>query len=258
MSAGVLVIAHGSRNAEWVAQIEQLVASVRCPVWIAIAYLESVEGQTIADGVERLQRQGVTRILAIPLFMTAGSTHVHEIQYALGLVPALTIESDITRIAPTAHIVWGPLLEAGDGIVTALYRRIRAFSHLPVTTLLIVAHGSDAPTFHVRWEQWLQTLIKRVQSQFHFVAVNYATLHPDNVTVRARALAKHHSLAVVPLFLSAGYFTKTLIPARIAGIPATYTGDPLLPDEAFTDDMQQTIDRFLQTGEATTQEDFQP
>ncbi len=93
---GVLVISHGSRDGKWVRLVDEAVAQVLRPSDIPIvsSFLEIVEGRLIQDGIRTLERQGVTDIIAVPLFVSSGSTHVDEIGYALGAKP----EPELRRI----------------------------------------------------------------------------------------------------------------------------------------------------------------
>ncbi|GJM73396.1 hypothetical protein HMSSN036_56120 [Paenibacillus macerans] len=50
-----------------------------------------------------------------------------------------------------------------------------------------------------------------------------------------------YDVIVAPLFLSAGYFTKTMIPSRLNGLSYRYSGDALLPHPLLSRWMLQHI-----------------
>ncbi|WP_010276176.1 sirohydrochlorin chelatase [Paenibacillus senegalensis] len=84
---GVLVISHGSSNKGWIRKVDECVREIRRPDDLPIyaSFLEMVEGRTIQDGIRELEDQGVTDLIVIPLFISAGSSHIEEIQALLGV-----------------------------------------------------------------------------------------------------------------------------------------------------------------------------
>ncbi|MBU6145103.1 MAG: hypothetical protein KGO83_00145 [Paenibacillaceae bacterium] len=243
MNDGVLIIAHGSQRSEWVQSIDRMFANKSFSIPYAIGFLEGVPDRSIADGVFALCQRGVDRMHVIPLFVTTGSTHVHEIQYALGVVPALEIDSDIVRISHDAHIVWHePLFE--EGVLAALVRQ--RVAQLPALgaddAVLLVGHGSDVPVFQQRWEACMHALIRVVRTAYPLCAVSMATLHPANVTERARALAKRRDLTVMPLFICPGYFLSTKIPSMLTHIAHQYCATPFADEPMFVQWLWSKID----------------
>jgi sirohydrochlorin cobaltochelatase len=229
---GILIIAHGSKDSRWVKDIEQTRIAVECSIPLEISFLDHVSGRTIADGVYHLEQQGVSKLLIIPLFITMGSTHLHEIQYALGIVEELRIDSRIRKIHTRAQISWSPPLEDHPIVLEILAQRIDVLTSSPTQeVLLLIAHGSEHSGFHERWNVLLRTLIIKLRERYGFLAASYATLHPDNVRIRANSLSRKHKMIVVPLFISEGYFTRTLIRSKLEGLSYVYDGRTLLPDE---------------------------
>ncbi|WP_134701430.1 sirohydrochlorin chelatase [Ammoniphilus sp. YIM 78166] len=227
---GILVISHGSRDQGWVEMIEHAVALAGTDYPTETAFLELVAGKSIEDGVRKLESEGINRILVVPLFLTMGSTHLHEIQYALGLLPESPIPTDLERIHPRAHMVWCSPLESHPYVLAILEERIQQISVEPSQEiLLLIGHGSDVEGFHERWEKLLSNITSRLQKRFGFLHATHATFHPDNIQERAQALASHGSLIVLPFFMSEGYFTKSAIPRRLRGLQTLYEGHALLP-----------------------------
>ncbi|MGP8322271.1 MAG: sirohydrochlorin chelatase [Methanosarcinaceae archaeon] len=91
---GVLVIAHGSPSESWCAPIRDAVADVDLPYTVELGFLELVPNETINDAVRKLDDDGVTKIIAIPLFISSHSSHIQEIEYVLGLRETLPLTSE--------------------------------------------------------------------------------------------------------------------------------------------------------------------
>jgi sirohydrochlorin cobaltochelatase len=239
--AAVLVIAHGSPDPDWIRLVEETVSHTKLNVPVRAAYLGGVPGRSIADEVCRLERMGAEAIITVPLFVTAGSSHVNEIQYMLGLLPSAGFSSDVQKIPVETPIVWSPPLEDHPIVEEIVAERVRALTDDPSQeALLLVGHGSEWPGLRERWERLLQRMAVRLQNRFSFSAAWYATLRPDTVAERACLLASEHKLVVVPLFVSQGYFTRQAIPGRLAGVPFRYTGETYLPHPLVSDWIAQS------------------
>ncbi|MBN6187744.1 cobalamin biosynthesis protein CbiX [Aneurinibacillus sp. BA2021] len=231
MKRGVLVISHGSRSKKWVSAVDTLLAQVRANVPIEAGFLDMVEGRTVEAGLRRLEAAGVGEILAVPLFVSDGSTHVSEIRYALGLDRIAAVQTELKPIAVQARIVWSDPMNDHPLVYEIMRDRVRALSTQPAEeTLLLVAHGSEAAGFAERWQHMLARLGATLQDELGLRSAAYGTIHPDTVAYRARAAAEQGRLLVVPVFLSPGYYTEKAIPERLAEIPHRYDGSAYLPD----------------------------
>jgi len=91
---GILVIAHGSPGEDWCAPVRDAVAEVDIPYPVELGFLEFVPNETINDAVERLDDAGITKIIAVPLFVSSHSSHIQEIEYVLGLRDTLPMTSE--------------------------------------------------------------------------------------------------------------------------------------------------------------------
>ena len=91
---GVLVIAHGSPDDSWCAPVRNATADVDMPCPVELGFLEFVPNETIGAAVERLDCAGVTKIIAVPLFVSSHSSHVQEIEYVLGLRETLPLTDE--------------------------------------------------------------------------------------------------------------------------------------------------------------------
>lgn len=232
---GVLIIAHGSRSTEWV----QLVENAICDTLLArelpveLSFLEIVEGRLIHHGIERLVSQGVTDIVAVPLFVSSGSTHLTEISSMLGVIPEVQGYRHAARLELAARVHLTPPMDDAEEIVEIVLERARELSTAPGDeSLLLIGHGSDEPGHLERWRSGLARLARMVQQHSRYRAVHGALLLPDETgsqIAACRELVPDGRIVAVPLFLSEGYFTEKVIPARLAGKNVLYNGRALLP-----------------------------
>lgn len=86
---GILVVAHGSPRESWCKPVREAVENVSMGYPTELGFLEFVgelEGYNfVHEAVDKLNEQGVTKIVAVPLFMSSNSGHIAEIEYVLGL-----------------------------------------------------------------------------------------------------------------------------------------------------------------------------
>jgi sirohydrochlorin ferrochelatase len=120
---GILVIAHGSPGEDWCAPVRDAVSDVDLPYSVELGFLEFVPNETINDAIERLDNAGVTKIIAVPLFVSSHSSHIQEIEYVLGLRDTLPMTSEHV-------IVEGVEMERSVVVMGDGY----AISHVPVET----------------------------------------------------------------------------------------------------------------------------
>ncbi|BAU29829.1 sirohydrochlorin ferrochelatase [Aneurinibacillus soli] len=248
MKQGVVIIAHGSRRSEWNELVEKTATQLDSSVPIEVAFLGMVEGKSIADSIRKLEEKGVQRIVAIPLFISSGSTHLSEIRYMLGITDTCAVPTDLERITlrPGTTIIWAAPMDAHPCIRTLLRKRVCELSVRPEEeALLLVAHGSEEPGYQEQWEGLLQELAISLRDEVGLRAATYGTFHPDNVRQQAYRLAEKYQPLVIPLFLSSGYYTETAIPQRLAGIPVRYDGRAYLPDPNVTKWLNITIKTYI-------------
>jgi len=101
---GILVVAHGSPSESWCKPVREVVENVSTGYPTEVGYLEFVgelEGYNfIHEAVDKLDEQGVTKIIAVPLFISSHSGHISEIEYVLGLretLPEMGVMSSTRR-----------------------------------------------------------------------------------------------------------------------------------------------------------------
>ncbi|AZN43583.1 hypothetical protein EJC50_07555 [Paenibacillus albus] len=114
--------------------------------------------------------------------------------------------------------------------------------------LLLVAHGSREAVFHGRWREGMAALAERVRELGGFAGAHSAMLLPNQAACKLRALQRRYpddAFIVVPLFLSEGYFTRTVIPTRLAGLNYRYNGRALLPSPQIARWMERQIREWI-------------
>lgn len=227
---GILVIAHGSSNSEWVEMVDQAVIRVDIDLPMVTSFLEMVEGRSIQEGIDQLEKMGVTHIIAVPLFVSKGSTHIQEIRYLLGLEQEIPLEVDDEPLVIHAEISLAPPMDDHSLILQIVEKRVQELSSLPEEeVVLLVGHGSKLDDFYTIWVEMMERMARHLQQLIGFKQVAYATLLPDQLAEQLKKYASAPTI-LVPLFLSEGYFTKKVIPSRMEGIDCRYSGKTYLPD----------------------------
>lgn len=241
---GYLVICHGSRNEKWMQMIEECVNSVPKSSPLTIGFLEMIEGRTIADGVRYLEGQGVHEIVAIPFFVCSGSTHLNEIQYALGLLSTPAVHTDLELIHPTIPVIWSTPLDDHRLVLQLLEERIAEICVSPdEEALLIIAHGSNKRGFQEIWEEKMKALLFSLQPIFTFKDFDFATLKPDNIQEKAHKLSQNgrYKVLAMPVFLSQGYYTDVKIPEKLQSVPHLYQYKTYLPHQLMNQWLQEQM-----------------
>lgn len=330
MKPGLLVISHGSRDGSWVTLVDEAIAKAAWPegVPIASSFLECVPNRTIQDGIDALEAQGVDHIGVIPLFVSAGSTHVDEIAYALGVTAAPLAETGLAPFRVNARVLYGRPLDGGtvaadlgeasgewpgladskeanggaggdaaralggaddaeeDILLRMVEARLRGLGVRPgADGVLLVAHGSQHEPFQARWHDSLRGLARLLVKRGMCAAASHALLCCEDVAAAAQRLmsllggtadgfgeraeklaapfpmfdtapslgaddelgnhAVKRRVAMVPVFLSRGYFTTHVIPERLADVPVMYDGQTLLPHPALGRWLEREAERLL-------------
>lgn len=239
---GVLVIAHGSSKPEWVRLVDEAVSRVRLDLPVETGFLEMVPGRTITDAVQALCRQGVGKIIAVPLFVSSGSTHIEEIGYLLGVVsePRLPFAEEPIPLEIPLH--YTPAMDGHPLIGQIVTERARKLSRQPEEEVVVlVGHGSEVPGFREKWEEGAEKLAEQVQRSLGCKQAVYALLHPDQLREVVRTWSEWHRVLVLPLFLSEGYFTKKVIPSKLAGLDYVYSGETYLPHPLITNWIEEMV-----------------
>jgi sirohydrochlorin ferrochelatase len=255
LKLGVLVISHGSRDAQWVKLVREAVADVdtsgfHTHVPIECAFLELVDGYLIQDGIHRLEQAGVTDMIVVPLFVSSGSTHIDEISWALGVKAQSILPTDLERFRIEANVHLCDPIDDDPEIAQLLVDKLGPISVDPHSEIvLIVGHGSKEPNFHEQWQKGLSSLADQVKTIGGYAAVDTVMLLPNQATERIQRWHDERpewAVLIAPLFLSEGYFTNKVIPERFAGFTYRYAGATLLPSPHISRWMERAMSNKLQ------------
>lgn len=96
---GILLLAHGG-DAAWNEEVAQLRGRVNAKVPTEAA-LGMADPQSLQAAVDRLEKRGVSRIVAVPLFVQSRSEVLDQTRYALGLSdkPSEILRAGLARMA---------------------------------------------------------------------------------------------------------------------------------------------------------------
>src|SRR5512134_2257075 len=81
-TVGTLLVAHGA-NREWNAQVEAVVREARLAGPVEISFLMGPEAPAhrFQDAAARLEAQGVSEIVVVPLLVSSHSDHYEQIRW---------------------------------------------------------------------------------------------------------------------------------------------------------------------------------
>ncbi|WP_138496415.1 sirohydrochlorin chelatase [Paenibacillus pinistramenti] len=249
---GVLIISHGSPDDAWIRLVDDAVAELKLPTGIPVeaSFLEDDGDRSIQGGIDRLEAAGVTDLVVIPLFVSSGSTHIDEISYALGVKPEPELPTDLApfRIGEGVAVHFGRPVDDDPVIAHMVWDKVRGLSRDPDReAVVLVGHGSGHDGFRQRWEAGMASLAASVQAISGVAAADYGLLRTDTVRSKvAEWSGRGYEVIVAPLFLSAGYFTKQVIPSRLEGLEYRYSGEALLPHPRLADWIQEQISNIME------------
>ncbi|TDL50390.1 hypothetical protein E2R60_22960 [Paenibacillus dendritiformis] len=173
--------------------------------------------------------------------------------------------------------------EAGTVLLRMVEDRLRGLGAGPGDAALLVAHGSRHEPFAGRWHASLRRLARQLVQRGACAAASHALLCCEDIAEAARKLQqalavlpadagpgllagdrtlaaraalaeaaaragisrRERRVAVVPVFLSTGYFTARVIPERLGDVPALYDGRALLPHPALVEWLSLEGERLL-------------
>ena len=209
-SEGVLLLAHGG-SARWNDSVLNVAKTVDQSVPTEVAF-GMASRASIQAAVDKLTARGVTRIVAVPLFVSSHSSVITSTEYLLGLreeapadlkvfarmnhepagtataaddsahgpdhrAPAADVTSPITTALPvrmTAALNRHPLVAQ---IVTD---RAKSISANPAAeAVILVAHGPVPEDDNRRWLEDMAVLADHVRGSAPFAAVEFMTVRDD-------------------------------------------------------------------------------
>lgn len=264
---GILILAHGG-DPSWDGQVRALRDAVdaRVPAETALGMADPA---TLQAGLDALERRGVTRVVAVPLFVHSRSEVLDQTRYALGLSdkPSEVLRRGAERMmaahkdhAGTPHhhmfslarvktrlpVVLTAALD-DDGLVSRiLLERAKALSRDPkVETVVLVAHGPVDDAALPAWQATLALHAAAVRRGGGFRAVFTAVLRDDAAPeVRASSVgalrrivaagSKAGRTLVVPVLIARGGIEGKL-PRDLEGLDYAWDGATLMPHDGFAE-----------------------
>ena len=267
-STGVLLLAHGG-NKNWNAEVAKLGSDVdkTMPTEVAFGMASRVN---IQQAVDRLAARGVSKIIAVPLFVSQHSSVITSTEYLLGqrgvAPPALAIFAKMNHGSDGGHGAGHGTGEAAqvDGtmpvkspvpirmlsalgshplVADILLSRATAVSREPKKEVVaLVAHGPVSDEENNKWVGDMAVLAEAMRPKSNFKRIEYLTVRDDapepirsQATAEFRAVVKKatdegSNVLIVPLLLSFGGIEKGII-KRLEGLEYKMTEQALLPDE---------------------------
>lgn len=261
---GILLLAHGGKI-QWNEDVRHVADQVDLSIPAETAF-GMANARTIQEAINRLTARGVTRIVAVPLFVSSYSSVITSTEYLLGLrkdAPAdlamfASMDHDSTDHAGMDHmamehaavkpvtskvpISMSSALNHHSIISSILLDRATSISVDPSNEIIVlVAHGPVPDDDNRKWLADMAILAKQMQESSDFADVEYMTVRDDaDDPVRKQASeklrhrieechAKGKTALVVPLLLSYGGIEDG-IRKRLTGLEYRMPTQGLLPD----------------------------
>ena len=207
---GVLVVTHGMPG-QWNERVKTWFTNeVYLPVPMELGFLEYSPQYTVSTAIEKLEKQYVTRIVAIPLFICGNSSHTHEVYEALE--DAKTDAGILcTGAMDNNSLVAEILTEHGLGLCNGDPYDPRDKDIKPEeATLVIYGHG-DAEEWLQNWVDLAEDLQRQIESNttLRFKEVTYCFKGEGNLKSAVKN-AKGYPL-VVPWMIARSSFSETEI-----------------------------------------------
>ncbi|MBI2385346.1 MAG: hypothetical protein HYV14_04950 [Elusimicrobia bacterium] len=262
---GILLLAHGG-DESWNGEIELLRSRVDKKVPTEAA-LGMADPKTLQAGVDRLEKRGVERVVAVPLFIQSRSEVLDQTRYALGLsdAPSEALRAGLERMAAAhAHHMPGghghsmefstervkarepvsltPALDDHALVGRILVERAKALSRRPSEDgVVLVAHG---PVDDAAVEAWRASMTSLCGSFKGFRSCSFGLLRDDAAApIRAAAVAELREkvvrakagkgrAVVIPVLIARGGIERK-IPRDLAGLDFAWDGKTLMPHPGF-------------------------
>lgn len=267
---GILLLAHGGEPS-WNEEVAKLRGRVDAKVPTELA-LGMADVKSMQAAVDRLEKRGVARIVAVPLFVQSRSEVLDQTRYALKLAdkPSEPLKEAYARMAK-AH---GHRAKGGHGghSMTFSLERVKSRESIAMARalddhelvgrilaerantlagreekahLVLVAHGPVDDAAVKVWKDSLSSLCAMAGKGGKFVDCASALLRDDAAPeVRAAAVndfrekvartkqGKAGPVVVVPVLIARGGIERK-IPKDLAGLDYKWDGKTLMPHEGF-------------------------
>jgi sirohydrochlorin ferrochelatase len=264
---GLLLLAHGG-SPSWNQRVGALAGAVGSEQPTEVAF-GMASRPAIQAAIDRLVARRVSRIVAVPLFVSSHSSVVRGTEYLLGLTSsrpadlaafarmphgaagaghddhdaAASAEENMKPVASSVPIRMTGALDRHPLVGQILSSRAQSISSAPQTeAVILVAHGPNPEDDNARWLEDMAALASEVRKSAPYRSVDCVTLRDDApLAVREKATADlrqlvtgHHEkggrVLVVPLLMSFGGIEQG-IRKRLEGLDYTMAAQGLMPDD---------------------------
>jgi sirohydrochlorin ferrochelatase len=260
---GVLLLAHGG-DSTWNKTVQTVAADVHAPTEVAFGM---ADGDAMQSAVDKLQKRGAEKIVAVPLFVSSHSSLYRQTQYLLGASPEPSADflsamdtmnqamahgghaghmmgspdSINHRVSSSVPIMVAPALDTDPIVADILSHRARKLSKDPTKeALVLVAHGPIEEADDKAWLADLGQLAEQVKKRLPFRDAAVFTLRDDAPpAVRSAAVdklragvkdyAKKGDVLVVPVLVSPGGIEEKM-KKDLEGLDFKWSGETLAPD----------------------------
>ena len=230
---GILLLAHGNHGPRghaasghegpaarnpWNNSVEAVAKTVREKYPVEIAF-GMAKAPSIQAAIARLEKQGVTRIAAVPLFVSSHSPIIGNTRYILGLSDTLakyTSLKTLPRAKMSAKVAMSSALDAHPLVSQILLDRAWELTPGPgETVVVLIAHGPNTEEENKLWLKEMATHADFIRTKGGYAGVEPLTHRNDAAPeVKAKARAefrervwlngKATNVVVVPLLMSEG------------------------------------------------------
>ncbi len=276
ISTGVLLLAHGGAKG-WNAGVSAMAEELNRERPVEVAFGMATRAN-IQAAVDRLAARGVTRIVAIPLFVSPHSSVVRATEFLLGAradapadlalfarmdhggaghaehAPAAGTDQGTTPIVSPVPIRMAGALGRHRLVAAILADRARAVSLDPAREVaILVAHGPVPEDDNARWLDDLGALAAGMRASTRFKAIEWQTVRDDApAPIRDRAAAELRDrvtritaagdrAVIVPVLISFGGIEQGLR-RRLDGLSYAMATQGLLPDARIAQWVRESAD----------------
>jgi sirohydrochlorin ferrochelatase len=279
---GVLLLAHGGR-AEWNGRVDTLAAALNADRPVGVAF-GMASRPALQSSIDRLIARGVSRIVAVPLFISSHSSVITSTEYLLGLreeMPAdlemfathghgtagssaaghghgakADAKENLTPVRSNVPIVMTKPLNAHPILGEILLSRARSISRDAAReAVILVAHGPVSDDDNERWLADMRTLATQIAEGGAFSSVDPLTVRDDAPpVVRDAATAELRDLVrrkasegrrvLVVPLLLTFGGIEQGIRKRLDGLEYTMAEQGLLPDDRIERWVRLSIAQF--------------
>ncbi len=184
--AGLLIIAHGSKNPAWQEKVLQLGEIIKKNLreqkekhFIAssVSFLEMTKPD-ISDAVNYLQNNGVKKIIAIPLFICTSEHTSSDIPVVLGINYDNKKREELSKegiklVRASSRIQIGKPLGETPILERRVLEIVRSVSQNPKEErILLLAHGSDE--YRKNWDQLMNSLSNAINKEAGINEIDWA------------------------------------------------------------------------------------